>query len=76
MRYESSNKRAPGPPLCPSCAQIMRLARTTSRFDNLPDLYVFECRGCGVSHIEAAFCDAPPCEQSHTRADHPPTTGN
>jgi hypothetical protein len=48
MRYQS-----PKPPHCPSCAQIMRLARTTSRFDDLPDLYTFECRACGVSHIEA-----------------------
>ena len=31
----------------------MRLAKITSRFDDLPDLYTFECRGCGVSHIEA-----------------------
>jgi len=49
MRYQS-----PKPPHCPSCAQIMRLARTTSRFDDLPDLHVFECRACGVSHVEAA----------------------
>ena len=48
MRYQS-----PKPPLCPSCAQIMKLARVTSRFDDLPDLYTFECRACGVSHIEA-----------------------
>jgi len=34
--------------LCPSCAQVMRLARTTSRFENLPDLYIFECRACGL----------------------------
>jgi hypothetical protein len=51
MHYQSS---APKPPPCPSCAQIMRLARITSRFDDLPDLYTFECRACGVSHIEAA----------------------
>jgi hypothetical protein len=31
----------------------MPLARVTSRFSDLPDLYVFECRACGVSHIEA-----------------------
>ena len=55
MRYESFNKREPRPPHCPSCAQIMRLARITSRFDDLPDLYTFECRACGVSHIEAAL---------------------
>ena len=48
MRYQS-----PTPPHCPSCAQIMLLARVTSRFDDLPDLYTFECRACGVSHIEA-----------------------
>jgi hypothetical protein len=27
-----------------------------SRFDGLPDLAVFECRACGVSHIEALRC--------------------
>jgi len=32
----------------------MRLARITSRFGDLPELYTFECRACGVSHIEAA----------------------
>jgi hypothetical protein len=32
----------------------MRLAGITSRFDDLPDLYTFECSSCGVSHIEPA----------------------
>ena len=50
--------QSPKPPLCPSCAQIMRLARITSRFDDLPDLHVFECRACGVSHVEAAIEEA------------------
>ena len=54
MSYERSNKSAPKSPICPGCAQIMRLAGMTSRFDNLPDLYTFECRGCGESHIEPA----------------------
>ena len=54
MRYQNSNQSVPKTPLCPSCAKIMRLAGITSRFDNLPDLYTFECRGCGVSHFEAA----------------------
>jgi hypothetical protein len=54
MRYERSNEYAPRTPLCPSCAQIMRLARMTSRFSGLPDLYTFEYRACGVAHIEAA----------------------
>jgi hypothetical protein len=39
---------------CPSCSRIMRLVRTTSRFGDLPDLYTFECRACGVSNVEAA----------------------
>jgi hypothetical protein len=65
MRYESSNNCEPRPPHCPSCAQIMRLARITSRFDDLPDLYTFECRACGVSHIEAAApFAAPNCHAS------------
>jgi len=58
MRYEGSNKYAPRTPLCPSCAQILRVARITSRFGDLPDLYTFECRACGVSHIEAAASSA------------------
>jgi hypothetical protein len=33
----------------------MKLARITSRFDDLPDLYTFECSACGVSHIEASL---------------------
>jgi hypothetical protein len=36
----------------------MKLARVTSRFDDLPDLYTFECRACGMSHIEAAIEEA------------------
>jgi hypothetical protein len=50
MPYENS---APKSPLCPSCARIMRFARA-SRFGDLCIQYVFECRACGVSHIEAA----------------------
>jgi hypothetical protein len=54
MRNEQSNKNTPRQPLCPGCAQTMRLARITSRFEELPDLYTFECGACGVAHIEAA----------------------
>ena len=54
MRYEHSSKEMTKRPLCPSCAQIMRLVRKTSRFEELSDLYIFECRACGLSHIEAA----------------------
>ena len=55
MPYELSEKCAPTSPHCPACAQVMRLARITSRFGDLPDLYTFECRTCGVSHIEPAL---------------------
>jgi hypothetical protein len=41
------------PPRCPNCAQPMRLAKRTARFDGLPDVVTFECRACGVTHIEA-----------------------
>ena len=55
MSSERSTQCAPKSPLCPGCAQIMRLAGITPRFDDLPDLYTFECRTCGVSHIEPAL---------------------
>jgi hypothetical protein len=58
MRNEHSGKYTPRPPLCPGCAQIMRIARITSRFGGLPDLYRFECRACGLSHLEAAYIEA------------------
>ena len=49
-----SNKSRPRLPLCPSCSQIMRLAQKASRIGDLPDLWTFECRACGVSQIEVA----------------------
>src|SRR5262249_10433655 len=57
MPYEHSNQCPPKPPLCASSSRTMQLARTTSRFGDLPDLYTFECRACGVSHIEAAYIE-------------------
>jgi hypothetical protein len=39
-------------PLCPSCAQIIRLVRRTQRFGELRDVCTFECRDCGVSYVE------------------------
>jgi hypothetical protein len=54
VRNEHTNKNAPWLPRCPSCAQVMRLVRIRSRFEELPDLYTFECRACGLWHIEAA----------------------
>src|SRR5262249_60898949 len=57
MRNESSGKYTPRPPLCPSCAQIMRLGRIP-RSGDLPDVYIFECQACGVSHIDAVEVEA------------------
>jgi hypothetical protein len=54
MPHELSDKCAPSPH-CPACGHVMQLARITSRFADLPDLYTFECRPCGVSHIEPAL---------------------
>ena len=48
----NAERSGPRLPLCPSCAQNMRLIRRTQRFDTLPDVCTFECRGCGVSHFE------------------------
>jgi hypothetical protein len=49
MNAERSGRKLP---LCPSCAQSMRLIRRTQRFGTLPDVCTFECRGYGVSHFE------------------------
>ena len=54
MRNEHLNKSTPRQQRCPSCAQVMQFVRITWRFEELPDLHIFECRGCGVTHIEAA----------------------
>jgi hypothetical protein len=54
VRYERSNEYAPSTPVCSRCGQTMRFAGVRSRFGSLPDLYVFECRACGMFHIEAA----------------------
>ena len=48
----NAGRSGPRLPLCPSCAQNMRLIRRTQRFGTLPDVCTFECRGCGVSHFE------------------------
>jgi hypothetical protein len=52
MSDKKNSRSNPGPPHCPSCAQAMRLARKTRRFNGLPDLYIFECRTCDMSHTE------------------------
>jgi hypothetical protein len=53
MRNEHFGNYTPRPPRCPSCSRIMRFVRA-ARFDDLNIQYVFECRACGVSHIDAA----------------------
>ena len=52
MSAERSNNSTPTLPRCASCAQLMLLIRRTQRFGGLPDLYMFECRACGVSNTE------------------------
>jgi hypothetical protein len=75
MDNKQPNKYAPRLLLCPSCGQIMRFARTTSRFGDLPDFNIFECLACGVSHIrQHGATDALPSRhitsKQHAR-DHP-----
>ena len=73
----SNEHSTPKSPLCPGCAQTMRLARITSRFEDLPNLYAFECRSCGVSHIEAAPLAAKldAADQSSEKASLPTLFG-
>ena len=52
MSNESTGN-SPAPPRCPSCAQPMQLIKRTPRFDELPELFTFSCRTCGVAHTEA-----------------------
>ena len=44
----------------------MPLARVTQRFGDLPDLYTFECRACGVAHIEAGCTAADLVPENQT----------
>jgi hypothetical protein len=59
MRGDKASGSPPAPPHCSSCAQAMRFARKTRRFNGLPDLYVFECRTCEIFHTEEG---SPPTE--------------
>jgi hypothetical protein len=57
MRDKYANYSAPNsprPPRCFGCARPMELVRRTPRFGELRDVYSFECRACGVWHIEEA----------------------
>jgi hypothetical protein len=38
----------------------MRLTRKTRRFNGLPDLYIFECRTCELSHTEEGVAPSEP----------------
>jgi len=50
MLNEKTKGSKPATPHCPNCAQIMRLGRKTRRFNGLPDLYVYKCQKCDMSH--------------------------
>ena len=52
MDGKYTNKSAPQPPRCHSCARPMQLLRQTSRFGGLPDLYSFYCVACDEWHVE------------------------
>ena len=52
MDGKNTNKSAPKPPRCHSCARPMQLLRRTSRFGGLPDLYSFYCVACDEWHVE------------------------
>ena len=52
MDGKYTNKSAPQPPRCHSCARPMQLIRRTSRFGGLPDLYSFYCVACDEWHVE------------------------
>jgi transposase-like protein len=52
MPKEKTTSSKLAPPHCPGCAQTMRLARKTRRFNGLRDLYVFECQKCDISRTE------------------------
>ena len=74
MDGKYTNKSAPQPPRCHSCARPMQLLRQTSRFGELPDLYSFYCVACDEWHVEeAAPSSSRNCmpEQRQPEADHP-----
>ena len=52
MYDKYTNKSAPKPRRCVSCARPMQLLRRTSRFGGLPDLYSFYCLACDEWHVE------------------------
>jgi hypothetical protein len=51
MDGKYTNKSAPEPPRCHSCARPMQLLRKTSRYGELPDLYSFYCLACDEWHV-------------------------
>jgi rRNA maturation protein Nop10 len=58
MRNEDFGKYTLMAPRCPSCAGIMSLARASRFGDDLYIHYVFECRACGVAHVDAVEIEA------------------
>jgi hypothetical protein len=74
MDGKYTNRIAPKPPRCHSCARPMQLLRRTSRFGGLPDLYSFYCVACDEWHVEEGGpISSRNCmpEQRQPEADHP-----
>jgi hypothetical protein len=45
----------PKAPRCFNCASPMQLIRHTPRYDELPDLYSFNCLACDEWHVEEGY---------------------
>ena len=59
MDGKYTNKSAPKPPRCHSCARPMQLLRRTSRFGGLPDLYSFYCVACKAYKLRQQLVENP-----------------
>ncbi|MGA2892868.1 MAG: hypothetical protein ABSE22_08355 [Xanthobacteraceae bacterium] len=44
----TTRQHAPKPRRCPTCAQSMRVIRSTERFGDLPVLHTYACSACDV----------------------------
>jgi hypothetical protein len=60
-------------PLCPSCANLMLLARTWPRVGGLPEMLSFECKRCRIVFTEVVTGDGSAPERAsalHDEAYH------
>jgi len=66
MKLVRINNSAPAPVQCPRCAQRMQLVRKTIRFNELPDLFEYKCKKCGMSHyMEHGAADKKTPNRTH-----------